>query len=396
MRINVFGNSLSNNSQNKFDTTLLVKKPYLRSNYIESNIEEDIDSKNQYRIKNIPDPISFNEAVSKKYVDNSIDEVSLVRNNKDNDFGNYNLTNINSITLTKQAVDDNEVITKAYVDQFHQDNERSRRDIGLDFHNESSELVKNNQDNDFNDNKLTNIDSIQVNRDPISDNEVSIKKYVDNELDKNTLVRFIQTLTNYLKISVGNDTYNLTKYDKNYITDLTEMGAPNSGVYLLQKWKIDCRDRYKNVKIINFIKSTKSQSLTEDSGATGLPPIGNSFMYLESSGNNYGYNTYVKLIRTDFIQITNISFYHNRYSISDENFRAVPRFRIEILLENGNWENKFTIKKNTQYAISSTKWTHRSLNFTQPNYGIRLIFDRIDTAHADMSFSNISITHTLF
>ena len=30
----------------KFDTSLFVQKPYLRSNYIESNIEEDIDLKN--------------------------------------------------------------------------------------------------------------------------------------------------------------------------------------------------------------------------------------------------------------------------------------------------------------------------------------------------------------
>ena len=75
-----------------------------------------------------------------------------MRNNKDNDFGNYNLTNINSITLNKQAKNDNEIITKAYVDQFHQENERSRRDVGLDFYSESIDLVKNNQDNDFNDN----------------------------------------------------------------------------------------------------------------------------------------------------------------------------------------------------------------------------------------------------
>ena len=81
---------------------------------------------------------------AKLNVDNSIDEPSLVRNNQDNDFGNYNLTNINSITLNKQAENDNEVITKAYVDQFHQENERSRPDIGLDFYNESNDLVKNN------------------------------------------------------------------------------------------------------------------------------------------------------------------------------------------------------------------------------------------------------------
>ena len=71
---------------------------------------------------------------AKLNVDKSIDEASLVRNNKDNDFGIYNLTNINSINLKKQAENDNEVITKAYVDQLHQENERSRRDLGLDFY----------------------------------------------------------------------------------------------------------------------------------------------------------------------------------------------------------------------------------------------------------------------
>ena len=179
MPINVFGNS-SNNNNSKIDTSLFAQKPYLRTNYLESNIEEDIDSKNQFRIKNIPNPISIREAVSQHYVDNffndpsvvkntehidlndrnitharfiqvdqwpqidshltakiyvdtEIDQSSLVRNNQDNDFNNNNFTNINSITLNKQAENDNEVITEAYVDQFHQENERSRRDLGIDF-----------------------------------------------------------------------------------------------------------------------------------------------------------------------------------------------------------------------------------------------------------------------
>ena len=396
MPINVFGNSSNNFDNNKIDTSLFVQKPYLRTNYIEADIEEDIDLKNQYRIKNLPDPISIGEAASKNYIDNSIDEISLVRNNQDNDFNNNNLTNINSITLNTQAENDNEVITKAYVDQFHQENERSRRDLGIDFYNESSDLVKNNQDNNFNDNKLTNLDSIQVNRNPTLDDELSNKKYIDDELDKNTIVRFNQTLSNYLKVSVGSDIYHLTKYEKNYITDLTQMRAPNNGIYLLQRWHIICKDRNGNSKINNFIKSTKTNSSTDDSGATALPPIGNSFMYLETSGVNNGNYTYVRLTRTDIIQITNISFYYNRYSISDENLRAMPRFRIQILLENDTWDNKYTIEKNTQFSNTSTEWTYLSLDFTQENYGIRLLFDRIDSAHADMCISNISITHTLY
>ena len=58
--------------------------------------------------------------------------------------------------MNKPAKNDNEVITKAYVDQFHQEKERSRRDLGIDFYDESSDLVKNNQGNDFNKNKIIN------------------------------------------------------------------------------------------------------------------------------------------------------------------------------------------------------------------------------------------------
>ena len=48
MPIKVFSNSSSSyDNGNKIDTSLFVQKPYLRHNYIESNIEEDIDLKNQ-------------------------------------------------------------------------------------------------------------------------------------------------------------------------------------------------------------------------------------------------------------------------------------------------------------------------------------------------------------
>ena len=413
MPINVFGNS-SNNSEQKIDTSLFVQKPYLRTNYIESNIEEDIDLKNHIRIKNIPDPIRIREAASKNYVDNlfndpsiiknnshidlndrnitnarfiqvnqlpqidshltaklyvdnEIDQQSVVRNNQDNDFGNYNLTNINSITLNKQAENDNEVVTKAYVDQFHQENERSRRNVGLDFYDESNDLVKNNQDNDFNDRKLTNLDSITVNRNPSSDNELANKKYIDDELDKNTVLRFNQTLSNYLKVSVGNDTYNLTKYDKTQITDTTIIKYPNTGGYLLQNWVIKCNDKNNNGKIQNFIKSTTKNSPTGHSGAMSLPPIGDSFMYIETSSNNHGHErVFVSFERTDIIQISNITFYYNRFSIlTNDLLKSMGRFRIQLLLEDNTWSTRYNIPKNDRYSDSSTQWTKLSLNFTE-------------------------------
>ena len=61
---------------------------------------------------------------AKLYVDNSIDEPTLARNNQENQFNNNNLTNVNTTTLNKQAEKGKEVITKAYVDQFHNEFER--------------------------------------------------------------------------------------------------------------------------------------------------------------------------------------------------------------------------------------------------------------------------------
>ena len=59
------------------------------------------------------------------------------------------------------------------------------------------------QDNAFDDNKLTNLDSVSVNRKSSSDNESANKKYVDESLGIGNILKFDQTLENYLKVSVG-------------------------------------------------------------------------------------------------------------------------------------------------------------------------------------------------
>ena len=140
-------------------------------------------------------------------------------------------------------------------------------------------MVKSSEHFDFNDNKKTNTDSIAINRNPTSDNEVSIRKYIDDELDKNTIVRFNPTLQNYLKVTVGNDTYKLTKNDKIITTDMTEIKFPIICSDLLQKRHINCNNKHNDSKVGKFQKKTITNSPTGESGATTLPPIGNSFMY---------------------------------------------------------------------------------------------------------------------
>ena len=181
------------------------------------------------------------------------------------------------------------------------------------------------------------------------------------------------------------------------MTDTTIIKYPNNGVYLLQNWNIIANDKNNNAKMTNFIKSTKTNSPTGSSGAMSLPPIGNAFMYIEASGINHGNNTFVSFERTDIIQITNISFYYNRFSIlTNDSLKAMGRFRIQSLLEDNTWTTQYTVAKNTQYSNTSTDWTLLNLDFTVENYGIKLIYDQIESPHADMCFSNIMITHSVY
>ena len=72
------------------------------------------------------------------------------------------------------------------------------------------------------------------------------------------------------------------------------------------------------------------------------------------------------------------------------------RFRIQLLLEDNTWSTRYNIPKNDRYIDNSGDWTLVGLNITVENYGIKLNYDQTDTAHVDMCFSNITITHPLY
>ena len=70
------------------------------------------------------------------------------------------------------------------------------------------------------------------------------------------------------------------------------------------------------------------------------------------------------------------------------------QFRIQILTKDNVWLTKFITPKNTQFGTLSSDWTKLNLNITDENYGIKFIYDQNDSAHPDMCFSNITITHS--
>ena len=195
-----------------------------------------------------------------------------------------------------------------------------------------------------------------------------------------------------MKVNINNLTYNLQIYNKILLTDTTIIKFPNNGDSLLPNWRLFCNDRNNNGNINNFIRSTKTNS-TGNSGAAIPPPIGDSFMFIETSSNNFGPNVFCSWERNDIIQISNITFYYNRFSIQGD-FRAMGRFRIQILSKDNVWLTKCNISKNTQFSNSATDWIILNLNNNYENYGVKFINDQIDSAHADMCFSNIIITHS--
>ena len=85
MPINVSENS-SHDNNNKIDTSIFVQKPYIRANYIENNMGEDFDFKNQYGNKNLPCPVKHKDAVCKSYVDSGLNDPCKIRKRARVDF----------------------------------------------------------------------------------------------------------------------------------------------------------------------------------------------------------------------------------------------------------------------------------------------------------------------
>ena len=106
-----------------------MQKPYLRTNFLKSNIEEDIDLKSQYRIKNLTDPLSIREAFNEKYVD--------IIFKKDVDFIDVKLENIKFVKVHYQPAVNEHLTPKVYVDNAIDEQflVRNNKDINFDKYN---------------------------------------------------------------------------------------------------------------------------------------------------------------------------------------------------------------------------------------------------------------------
>ena len=114
--INLFS-STSRKTESKLDTISIVSKPYLRTNYIQSNTGEEIDMKSHFKFKKLPLPVDDREVVSKFYVDIRFNDPSIIKNFAHLVFKVENLDKVRLLKLDNFASLSEHATTKKYVDQ---------------------------------------------------------------------------------------------------------------------------------------------------------------------------------------------------------------------------------------------------------------------------------------
>ena len=72
------------------------------------------------------------------------------------------------------------------------------------------------------------------------------------------------------------------------------------------------------------------------------------------------------------------------------------RFKIQFLLEDNTWSTRYNLPKTDRSSDTSNDWTPVSSKFTGESCDIKIIYDEIGSAHADMCFSNTTITHSVY
>ena len=150
-----------------------------------------------------------------------------------------------------------EIPTKAHIDSLHEENERSRRDLGLNFYDESSDLVKSNQINDINDNMILNVRIIQINDEASSDDHALNRKFVDDEFLSKTDSSFVKntqdkdfkinTITNVRNIQI-----NYIPTNSNQLTNKKYLNDELDTTTMVRLYD-NSKDRYLQVRAENVL-----------------------------------------------------------------------------------------------------------------------------------------------
>ena len=128
---------------------------------MEKNVEEEIDIKRKYTIKNLKDPIIIREPASKNYVDTFFNNPSIIKNTAFVDF-NYNaLDDVRFVKVNSPPAVGEHLTAKKYVDQ------------AIAISVDEPIFIRINQDNNFINLNFTNTNSVTLNTQAIHGSQVN-------------------------------------------------------------------------------------------------------------------------------------------------------------------------------------------------------------------------------
>ena len=112
-------------------STSRVRRKYVQANYIEANLEEDIDMKNVFNIINLPKPTLLQDPALKYFVDtktfdlvpnSEFDNTTIVRTNEIKNFIGSSTLGGGNVYVKRDPQIDFELSTKQYTDNLFDKN----------------------------------------------------------------------------------------------------------------------------------------------------------------------------------------------------------------------------------------------------------------------------------
>ena len=90
------------------------------------------------------------------------------------------------------------------------------------------------------------------------------------------------------------------------------------------------------------MKSEKSVSETGPSGATSLPPIGSACLYIETTQKKFQVMKMFSLLLNDLTLSKGLIFFLLKpvFNLANDSIRSMVRFRLQLLLPEGQWEKR--------------------------------------------------------
>ena len=253
-------------------------------------------------------------------------------------------------------------------------------------------IIRNNKINNLNNNEITNVKSIQINDDPISPQDATNKKYVDSrsgglKQDPNiTLLSSSDLIPILVNTMIGEVSFPISTkeyVDKRVFYELQIMTkfTNNNGADLWTNWDLEISSGMNS--LTGFFKSSNSRTGSSGTGPDFLPPIGEYYAYIETSSPNYGPDRYAIAKYSYHANITRIKFWYHRLGVN------MCRFRLQYETLDYQWVDKviFPAKERT------SGWVFLEETFSEDNRGLRFYFDEISSYESDMAFSDITIDY---